>query len=442
MGAGTRYAASALLVLALIQVAGGSADARRAQLPPALLVFETNRGAGDANVAATSDPTGERLVTTAKSEDIQPALSPEGRLAFASDREGNYDIYATARGTGGERFRVTKHEAADYSPAWAPESGFLAFVSNRQGNADVYVIQASESAIAARVTTSPADDIDPTWSPRGIGIAFASNRSGTYDIWIVSLGSTARRVTTGVASDFDPAWSPDGRELAFTRRREDGNYDIYSLDVATGKVRRLTSNAAEDSEPTWSPDGRFIAFVSDRDGDYDIWLMNPDGSDERNFSSNTAPFDLSPNWQPPERGEIRSARWVRPDAVAAVRLAAVDGPAASALTCEIEGTAKGEEIHGTDKSDKICGGGGNDVIYGHEGDDEITGEGGRDTIYGGLGDDIIRAKQGRDRVFGGPGKDKIVTRDSSRDRIRGGRGLDRARTDGSKLDKGWWDGPL
>jgi dipeptidyl aminopeptidase/acylaminoacyl peptidase len=440
MGAGTCSAASALLVLALI--AGGSAHATRGQVPPAFLVYETDRGAGDANVAVATDQTSGRLVTTAEAEDIQPALSPEGRLAFASDRGGNYDIYASARNTEDERIRVTKHEAADYSPAWAPESGFLAFVSDRNGNADIYVIQASESGIAERATFSDGDDIDPAWSPRGIGMAFASNRSGTYDIWIVRLGLTAKRVTSGVASDFEPAWSPDGSELAFTRLREDGNYDIYALDVASGKARRLTSNPSEDSEPTWSPDGRYIAFVSDRDGDYDIWLMNPDGSEEHNFSKNTAPFDVAPNWQPPESGEPRSTRWLTFAKAAADRPAIVDRPAAATTTCQIKGTAKGETLHGTNKGDSICGYGGNDVIFGHEGDDEIVGGPGKDKIYGGLGDDIIRAKEGRDRTFGGPGKDKVVSRDGSRDRIAGGLGRDRARTDGRKLDKGRWDAPL
>jgi dipeptidyl aminopeptidase/acylaminoacyl peptidase len=442
MGTGTRFTASALVVFGLVTGASGSAHATRSQLPPALLVFETDRGTGNANVAVASDQTGGQLVTSDDAEDIQPALSPTGRLAFASDRKGNYDIYATQQGVGGGPFRVTKHEATDYSPAWLGQSGLLAFVSDRRGNADIYVIQASESAIAGRVTGSAGDDIDPAWSPRGVGIAFASDRSGTYDIWIVSLGTTAKRVTSGVAADFEPAWSPDGSELAFTRRREDGNYDIYALDVAAGKARRLTSNASEDSEPTWSPDGRYIAFVSDRDGDYDIWLMNPDGSQQHNFSRNSAPFDVAPNWQPPETGEPRATRWVTLATAAAARPAAVDRPAAANVTCEIKGNSKNNELRGKDGNDGICGYGGNDVIYGGPGDDEIVGGPGKDTIYGGPGNDIIRAKEGRDRIFGGPGKDKIVSKDGSRDRIRGGLDRDRARTDERKLDKGWWEGPL
>jgi len=138
----------------------------------------------------------------------------------------------------------------------------------------VYVIEASGSAVAEAVTTSPFDDRDPAWSPTGVKLAFSSNRSGTYDIWLVRLGKEPRRITSRSGNDFEPAWSPDGRRLAFTRRGASGNYDVYVLDLYTGKVNRITKNPAEDSEPAWSRDGEQIAFTSDREGDYDIYVIN------------------------------------------------------------------------------------------------------------------------------------------------------------------------
>jgi dipeptidyl aminopeptidase/acylaminoacyl peptidase len=416
-----------------------------AQPQPTQVVFESNRGGGDANVILATAPNRTQAVTTADSEEIQPAFSPEGRLAFASDREGNFDIYATARGTGGERLQITKNKAPDYSPAWAPESGWLAFVTSRKGNADIYVIQASESAVAAPVTTSRADDIDPTWSPHGLQIAFASNRAGTYDIWIVGLARILTRVTSSLGADFEPSWSPDGQTLAFSRRkRATGNYDIYTLDLQGHTLRRLTTDPAEDSEPSWSPDGTQIAFVSDRDGEYDIYVMNADGSNEENFSKNAALFDVAPNWRPPEGSSAGSVR------VAALIPTRVGRRTAPTITCEISGTPENDDGHdrshppieGTSSDDKICGKGGNDIIYGRGGNDEIVGGTGNDTIYGGYGNDSIDEREGRDRVFGGPGKDKARSRDGSRDRFRGGDGTDRARTDGRKLDKGRWEAKL
>jgi Tol biopolymer transport system component len=453
-----RSAVCALALLPLLASSGAPVGARPIQAQPAQVVFESNRGDGDANVILATAPNQSQAVTTADSEEIQPAFSPEGRLAFASDREGNLNIYAKAHGTSGELLQLTRNTAQDYSPAWAPESGYLAFVTTRNGNADIYVIQAAESAPARPVTTSRADDVDPTWAPHELQIAFASNRAGTYDIWTVGFAEPLTRVTGSLGDDFEPTWSPDGKALAFTRRKPGtGNYDIYTFDLQGRTLRRLTTDPAEDSEPSWSPDGTQIAFVSDRGGDYDIYVMNADGSNEENFSDNAALFDVAPNWRPPEGGSAGSVR------VAALIPTRVGRRTAPTFTCdERYGTpgnddghdAKHPKLKGTSRADYICGGGGNDIIEGFGGndnidggpgkdliyggngnDEELSGGPGKDMIYGGNGNDHINAKDGRDRVFGGPGRDRFRSRDGIRDRLRGGNGSDRARTDGRKLDK-------
>jgi Tol biopolymer transport system component len=443
-----------LTLLPLLAFSGGSVGATTVQPQPAEVVFESDRGGGDANVILATAPNRTQQVTNARSEEIQPVFSPDGRLTFASDREGNFDIYAKPRGTDGEPIQITKNKAQDYSPAWSADGGWLAFVTTRNnGNADIYLIQAAESAPARPVIRRLADDIDPSWSPHELKIAFASNKAGTYDIWTVGFAEPPTRVTGSLGDDFEPTWSPDGHMLAFTRRNpRTGNYDIYTFDLQGRTLRRLTADSAEDSEPSWSPDGTQIAFISDRDGDYDVYVMNADGSNQENFSNNAALFDLAPNWRPPEGG---SARSVRETALIPTR---VGRRTASTFTCRTQ--PKSRVIEGTPNDDTICGGDGNNIIYGRGGNDEINGGGGNDTIYGGggndeidggTGKDLIRGgpgadsfneRDGRGRVFGGPGKDKVNIKDSSRDRFRGGDGTDRAHTDGRKLDKGRWEAKL
>ena len=59
----------------------------------------------------------------------------------------------------------------------------------------------------------------------------------------------------------------------------------------------VTNNAAQDIEPAWSPDGRQIAFTSGRDGNEEIYVMSPDGSNQTNLTNN--PADESyPDWSP------------------------------------------------------------------------------------------------------------------------------------------------
>ena len=59
---------------------------------------------------------------------------------------------------------------------------------------------------------------------------------------------------------------------------------------------RLTNNSAEDKWPEWSPDGSKIIFVSNRDGNNEIYTMNPDGTDQKRLT-NTVAKDYCPDWR-------------------------------------------------------------------------------------------------------------------------------------------------
>ena len=77
----------------------------------------------------------------------------------------------------------------------------------------------------------------------------------------------------------------------------DGDYEIYTLDPLTTTLTQLTDNANDDFQPTWRPDGSQIAFSSDRDGSMDIWLMNADGSDPISLAASPE-IDIYPAWAP------------------------------------------------------------------------------------------------------------------------------------------------
>ncbi|HWP99025.1 MAG TPA: hypothetical protein VNK92_01020, partial [Vicinamibacterales bacterium] len=90
--------------------------------------------------------------------------------------------------------------------------------------------------------------------------------------------------------------SPDGRTIVF-----DLMGDIYTMPIegsGASPARRLTSGPAFDMQPRFSPDGRRIAFSSDRDGLWNIWVMDTDGSNARQVSSERRWFVNSPTWSP------------------------------------------------------------------------------------------------------------------------------------------------
>ena len=85
-------------------------------------------------------------------------------------------------------------------------------------------------------------------------------------------------------------------KIAFHSNRN-GNFEIYSMDANGSNQTRLTNNAAEDFSPAWSADGTRIAFTSFRDGNYEIYTMNGDGTSPTRVTNHAAP-DVAPAWSP------------------------------------------------------------------------------------------------------------------------------------------------
>jgi len=224
-----------------------------------------------------------------------------GQLAFASNRDGNYEIYVT-NADGSSPTRLTNSAATDVQPAWSPDGTKLAFASNRDGNFEIYVMGAV-GLDPTRLTNELADDYDPAWSPDGKKIAFTSERDGHPEVYVMEAdGSSAMRLTDGDG----PTWSPDGTRIAFVSHR-DGNGEIYVMNADGSHVTRLTDNLAEDCEPAWSPDGGRIAFASGctttlfPDGfGSSIYLMNADGSNPMLLTGGPAdvPQARFPSWSP------------------------------------------------------------------------------------------------------------------------------------------------
>lgn len=95
-----------------------------------------------------------------------------------------------------------------------------------------------------------------------------------------------------------PEWSPAGDSIVFASNRT-GNYDIWLMTPDGQESSNLTQHSPDiDIEPHWSPEGDRIAFRSNRSGDSDVWLMNHDGSNPINLTENVAGDVMSFQWSP------------------------------------------------------------------------------------------------------------------------------------------------
>ena len=235
-----------------------------------------------------------------------PDYPEGGRIAFQTDRDGNDEIYIM--GCGGESAtNLTSNAADDRGPSWA-SNGTLAFSSDRDSvrGSDIYLLTLDPWNIE-RVTTNAANDESPAMSTDGSKVAFVSFRDGNSEIYVLELSSSnLTRLTNNSAADMDPAWSSDGTRLAFASDR-DGDWDIFIADADGTNPANLTDSQEDDREghnDRWpdliyyDPD-ELIAFASDRDGDWEVFSMYDDGTEQVQSTGNLdGLIDAEPSWDP------------------------------------------------------------------------------------------------------------------------------------------------
>jgi Tol biopolymer transport system component len=214
-----------------------------------------------------------------------------GKIAFASDRDGNSEIYSMDTDGGGQT-RLTEDAGEDYSPAWSPDGQRLAFVSTRDGNAEIYVMNADGSG-QTRLTDSTAGDLAPAWTRDESQIGFVTNRDGNDEIYLMNAdGSNQMNLTNNPADDASFSFSPDGLSIAFSSTREDSQYEIFTMGSSGSAPTRLTTSEGDDINPSWS--AQRIAFQSNRDDTDELYSMSPNGQNQVRLTNNVD-LDIDPS---------------------------------------------------------------------------------------------------------------------------------------------------
>jgi Tol biopolymer transport system component len=278
------------------------------------IVWESARGFSQNNLfVMEADGSNPVNLTPFTSFNNSADWSPDGtKIAFASDRDGNYEIYVM-NADGSNQTRITNHPAADYDPKWSPDGTKFAFVSDRIGDGeditgigptDIFVMN-TDGSHPIRLTQTEADEYDPAWSPDATKIAYTGIRLDqlgreTFDVLVMNAdGSNEINLTHRSGLDASPAWSPDGTRIAFQSGLNGGGIYLMNPD-GTNQFRVTNDGTASDGGPTWSSDGTKIAFhriPSGSGGSAEILVVNADGSN-LTMLTNVPGTDALPDWQP------------------------------------------------------------------------------------------------------------------------------------------------
>ncbi len=293
-------------------------------LPSQFIVY-TNTPDGGRSTIWRMDPDGSNKVQLTTSSGFEPAISPDGsKIVFTSNRDyvapppccdgppccdsppccddpapeslGDGEEIYVMNADGSNQTRITTNESRDIAPAWSPDGSKIIFQSDQTGQWQIFTINPSGGDLT-RITTTSSTEGQPQFSPDGSKIVFTSTRSGEGQIWTMNAdGSSPFQVTSGESSNDYPGWSPDGSLIAFTSERNSNGPNTYTVTPAgTGEFGPLTSGLA--GVPAWSPDSSRIIVGSYRDGNWDIYSMNVDGTDQVRLTTD-AGEDSAPFWGP------------------------------------------------------------------------------------------------------------------------------------------------
>ena len=225
-----------------------------------------------------------------------------GRIAFKSDRDGDSEIYVMDA-DGSNQVNLTNNSAADSIPSWSPDGSKIAFTSTRDGNCgplcEEFYVMGADGSNQTRLTNNGERETSASWSPDGTKIAFISTRSGqsTFDAWVMDAdGGNPTRLTTNLDVN-SVRWFP-GASIAFNSNA-DGDFEIHLIEADGSNLRTLTVDIATDLDPALSAQGK-IAFISDRDGPggpLEVYVMDVDGSNVTRLTNNSA-GERWPSWEP------------------------------------------------------------------------------------------------------------------------------------------------
>ncbi len=193
---------------------------------------------------------------------------------YTWDFDHTMDIFE-ANPDGSHLKRLTKADGYDAEGSFSADGKHIVFCSKRDGNLELYIMDADGKNVRKLTNTPNCYNGGPFFSPDGKRVIFRSDRKekDRLQIYVINVDGTGERALTN--NDkwvyWAPYWYKDNQHIIYTAADHSNpkarpNYDIYWMDIETGKTTRLTFNPGADVLPVFSPDYKKIMWTSNRGG--------------------------------------------------------------------------------------------------------------------------------------------------------------------------------
>lgn len=142
-----------------------------------------------------------------------------------------------------------------------------------------------------RLTHGSGRDVGAVYSPREDKIVWVKDSLGNWTIWIMNDdGSNKKQLTSSDVISGWPSWSPDGKEIAYwSWNLTSKTSDIWKMRADGTAKTKLTTDGSYKGPPMWSPRGYRIAYTANLTGNMEIYVMNADGSGQRQITTGHTP---------------------------------------------------------------------------------------------------------------------------------------------------------
>lgn len=252
-------------------------------------------------LVANTDGTGERLLARRGNSGhfIEPSWSPDGeRVACTTGNSGEQGVryvrLVEVPAEGGPERLITSKEWLEIGGLkWLGDgSGLIMTASDRaQDPLQIWYVSYPDGK-AEQVTNDVTGYVRVSLTNDSKSLV-SIQRDMISNVWTMPRGDSARaqKITSGRYEGLSLSWAPDGKIVYMSA--VSGNPDIWIMDPDGSNKKQLTSEPGADFAPEVSHDGRHIVFISNRTGSFHIWRMNIDGGEQKQMTfgeSEWSPF--------------------------------------------------------------------------------------------------------------------------------------------------------